>query len=245
MDIIILYYNLGIDYRLRSQNDEQNIGFIIGMLYLVTYMFGHALLIFLFIKKSWIFIKNNPKSNENNTIFISTSVKYINCMILPYIGTGITYILWRFFTNMVKNGKISDAEWVVYLGLSSAYQITTDMVFLHLQFDYMNKCYILLCNPFRIELHNIFGFYDNVSSLSESMISNDNIISSSNDNSDSNISESLRGVEITKSSDINSNNEYRYNDNKLRPDSSSDFEPSNSIHRPKTQIYLMNICPLI
>jgi len=238
MDIIILYYNLGIDYRLRSQNDEQNIGFIIGMLYLVTYMFGHALLIFLFIKKSWIFIKNNPKSNENNTIFISTSVKYINCMILPYIGTGITYILWRFFTNMVKNGKISDAEWVVYLGLSSAYQITTDMVFLHLQFDYMNKCYILLCNPFRIEIKHLFlkklkDININVQMSSTNITNIDTNTDTTNGTSTLTVSETIpSGMEPTKS-----NNENYIN--KLECDS-FDYADITDVNT----IYICRLCPI-
>ena len=201
-----------------------------GISFFSIYGLSHTALIVIFIRKSWKFI-TSESNTKNNTIFITICVKYINCMILPLITTAIAAALFEIIGQMVRKGKITQHEQLLFSGLVFIYEMTTNIIFLHLQFDYLDKCYILLCNPFRVEIKDVF-----VKKLAKVNIEiPPSKTSTKSDGTVSTVTVSSSpipsGMAPTKSNDNNPN--------KLEPDS-HDYPGITEVRK----IYICRICPL-
>ena len=164
-------------------------------------------------------------------------IKYINCMILPYITSIATAVLYLISSKLASNGTISQGQNFLFLGLTSIYEITTNIIFLHLQFDYMNTCYMLLCNPCRIEIKHVF--INQLSKINIDIISSETKTTKDRSTDTDTITTTSTysipppsGMEPTKSGN-------NINTNKLEPDSTSAYPDITGVHK----IYLCKICP--
>ena len=182
------------------------------LIFYSIYLISSIIILILFVFKSFKFIKsNNINNNSVLSVFIGQCVKYINCVIIPYIISIIIPLILYFNKNISKkNNKLSYS--IIHI-----IQCNISMWFFHLQLDHYNEIYKLFCDPCRIEIkYMIARMFGNINlpSLSSSK-SNDNISSNSNDSdssTQSSLSTTLHGAEPTRSDNINNANRLQFDD---------------------------------
>jgi len=121
----------------------------------------------------------------------------LNCALVTILTTVIVnipgYIVW------------GDANALYILKITAIIDAAVNIIFLHLQFSYLNKYYILLCEPFRIELNAIINKQVQHSSMKLTVTAKTTTGQSSKStettNTSDQTSEIVRGLEPTKTDD--------------------------------------------
>ena len=216
---------------------------IVTIILILNHIIGSVLLVVIFVRKS-VLLSRKPQTKQETDIIrlrINSAVKYINCVIITFISTAVISIITTFLstTSINKNNieMFTRITWISMLLI--IIDGFLNVFFVHLQFVFMNKCYILLCEPFRIEINSIFNKYLSNIELTVGHMNitntNRNSMDSIHTNTANKDDSTPEGLEPTKTFD---------NDK-------TSFEPSSATHISYTHsedyyyIYLCICCPII
>ena len=115
-----------------------------------------------------------------------------------------------------------------------------NIILLHLQFVFMNKCYKLLCNPFRLELNNIINKHLN-NSIQLTVIDTEPTINTSTTKHTNDISSIDIQIEMDISGLAPTHTSQKGKTNNLQPTSQS---ISSINYQQNIDIYLCCLCPI-
>ena len=221
------------------------------------YEISSILLIILFVKKTIQLTKDKPPTHEQsliqlsvhyissnymlnyflctpNIIRLANAVKYLNCASFTSFFEIITMII---MCSLILRNATQKSVFKCYILLTINAHI--GVFLLHLQFTWMHKCYILLCNPFRIEINSAFNKFLKHMALSVSETPSESTLNTTE--SKTKTSTAIpSGLEPTKT---DASRDYPKN---LQPTSDSIHYQFNDI-KPGTikTVYLCLLCPIV
>ena len=198
-------------------------------------------IVLIFFKKSSVYINSNNNSvNAKKLLFVM--IQYINCALVTFISSSITSTIIPISSYLWSTNKLSNVGHLLLFCMSIIFDININVIFLHLQFSYMKRYYILCCNPFRIELKDLVTNIYNIDIQTSETTTFTNNIKDITDNkydasTTTNNTESieLRGCEPTTTSNM-------YNSERLQPD--DDIKYSNSDDSNSQFLYICTCCPV-
>ena len=169
-----------------------------------------------------------------------SAVSYLNCVVFMLLTYTIVSITSTILIESSKKLEINYKTQEYILAMITYFDTLITIILIHLQFMFMNKCYKLLCNPFRLEINNILN--KQLNEIQLTILDTEPTTSNQNTNNDSetidiNSSTDATGLAPTHTSDLKQNG-YR-----------DGFEPMSSVSRDPPpsyiELYLCNLCPII
>jgi len=214
------------------------INITLTILFFPIYLISSIILLVMYAKKAVKLLNNSNdvQSRKKNVIIIRNAVKYINCAVIIFITTIIVGCIysWGVAYFQIPKLKLINVKVILYVDILIIIDALSNIIFLHLQFHYLNKWYIFCCNPFKYEINHrlnkiIVGLQ--LSTKSETTNTDDtgqsntnNIPQSNTDTQTSSIV--LKGVEITKTD----------TDGEINPDKLTPYDGSITVTPEKIYI---------